>query len=99
VPWKHPEGLLINFNLRASLRAGWKTGDTAMSELITMTELTDTELDAVCGGFLNFNWGNTVSQSNSAENFSMPVLSFVGGATTQTISQTNSSNITQTFSL
>ena len=68
-----------------------------MSELITMTELTDTELDGVCGGFLNFNWGNTVTQSNSAENFSMPVLSFVNGAANQSISQTNSSSITQTF--
>jgi spore coat protein U-like protein len=71
-----------------------------MSELITMTELADTELDTVCGGFLNFNWGNTVTQSNSAQNISVPVLNFGPvGATTQTISQTNSSSITQTFTL
>jgi hypothetical protein len=31
---------------------------------IPMSELTDTELDAVCGGILNF--GNIVTQTNTA---------------------------------
>ena len=31
---------------------------------IAMSELTDTELDAVCGGFLNFNFGSPVTQTN-----------------------------------
>jgi hypothetical protein len=96
VPWKHPEGLLINFNLRASLRAGWKTGDTAMSELITMTELTDTELDAVCGGVLDF--GNVITQINTGLNLNINVLSF-GGSSGQSILQGNGGLVGSLFSL
>jgi hypothetical protein len=62
-----------------------------MSELIPMTELTDTELDAVCGGFLDF--GNTVLQSNSATNTNVNVLSVQVGETEQSISQHNTSLI------
>ena len=33
---------------------------------IAMSELTDTELDAVCGGLLNFNFASPVIQTNAA---------------------------------
>jgi hypothetical protein len=56
-----------------------------------MSELIDTELDAVCGGILDF--GNTVWQSNNATNTSVNVLSFQGGETEQSISQNNTSLI------
>ena len=52
-----------------------------------MTELSDTELDAVSGGFLDFL--NTVIQSNTAANVSVSALSIVQ----QVIGQSNSSNI------
>jgi hypothetical protein len=57
-----------------------------MSELsaVTMTELTDTELDVVCGGFLDF--GNVVTQTNNTSALNLSVLS-VGGYTIQTINQ------------
>ena len=63
-----------------------------MSELsaVTMTELTDTELDVVCGGFLDF--GNFVTQTNNPSALNLSVLS-VGGATIQTINQGNISLI------
>jgi hypothetical protein len=82
--------LLINLNLRASLTLGLEKGDTAMSELIPMTELTDTELDAVCGGILDF--GNVVPQNNSATNSAVTVLG-VSGLTAQAIGQQNVSLI------
>jgi hypothetical protein len=62
-----------------------------MSELITMTELTNTELDAVCGGVLDF--GNAVTQLNSASNFNMNVLGVQAGDTHQTILQGNAALI------
>ncbi len=34
---------------------------------IPMSELTDTELDGVCGGLLNFNILSPVTQTNTAE--------------------------------
>jgi hypothetical protein len=58
-----------------------------MTELI---QLTDTELDFVCGGILDF--GNAVTQLNDASNFNMNVLG-VGGNTTQNITQSNTSLI------
>jgi hypothetical protein len=61
-----------------------------MSELIPMTELTDTELDAVCGGILDF--GNVIAQNNTATNTALTVLG-VSGATVQAIGQTNTSLI------
>ena len=61
-----------------------------MSELIPMTELTDTELDAVCGGILDF--GNVIAQNNTAQNLNLGVLS-ASGATVQAIGQTNTSLI------
>jgi hypothetical protein len=57
-----------------------------MSELIPMTELTDTELDAVCGGVLDF--GNAITQINNALNLNISVLSF-GGSGGQGILQGN----------
>jgi hypothetical protein len=86
----YPEDLLINFNLRASLRVGWKNGDTAMSELITMTELTSTELDAVCGGIFDF--GNTVTQGNNSTQ-TMVNLFTLGGESEQNSIQSNVSLI------
>jgi hypothetical protein len=63
-----------------------------MSELIPMIELTDTELDAVCGGFFDF--GNAVAQSNSAQNINVNVLTAnLGGETEQTVFQHNTSLI------
>jgi bacteriocin-like protein len=52
-----------------------------------MTELSDTELDAVSGGFFDF--GNIVAQSNTAANVNVSLLS----AVQQVIAQSNSSNI------
>ncbi len=66
-----------------------------MSELITMTELTDTELDAVCGGSI-LDWGNAISQSNSANQTVMNVLGFSGN-TTQNLTQTNVAHIGDTL--
>jgi len=50
------------------------------------TELTDMELDAVCGGFLNFN--NPVTQINTGLNIAVPVVFGSGGLS-------NVANITQ----
>jgi hypothetical protein len=61
-----------------------------MSKLIPMTELTDNELDAVCGGLFDF--GNAVWQNNSAQNINVGVLS-LGGETEQSIQQSNTSLI------
>ena len=58
-----------------------------MSELI---QLTDTELDAVCGGILDF--ANVVAQANHATNTSANVLS-VTGETEQNVFQANTSLI------
>ncbi len=57
-----------------------------MSELIPMTELTDTELDAVCGGILDI--GNPITQINTATPTLVNVLS-VGGNTNQIVGQAN----------
>jgi hypothetical protein len=43
---------------------------------VTMTELTNTELDAVCGGLLDF--GNPVIQINTGLNLNLAVLSATG---------------------
>jgi hypothetical protein len=64
--------------------------EISMRELIPMTELTDTELDVVCGGIFDF--GNVVTQSNSAQNLNLTVLG-LGGPTVQVISQHNTSLI------
>jgi bacteriocin-like protein len=58
-----------------------------MRQLTEMTELSDTELDTVSGGFFDF--GNRVWQSNTAANVNVSLLSAVG----QFIRQSNSSNI------
>ncbi len=55
------------------------------------TELTDTELDAVCGGLLNF--GNIVAQSNGATNSNLNVFGVQLGSTVQAIAQGNASVI------
>jgi bacteriocin-like protein len=49
-----------------------------MSELsaVAMAELTDTELEAVSGGFLDF--GNPVIQINTGLNLNLAVLSATG---------------------
>ena len=47
-----------------------------MRQLTEMTELSDTELDAVSGGFFDF--GNSVWQSNTAANVNVSLLSAVG---------------------
>jgi len=58
---------------------------------VPVTELTDTELDAVCGGILNF--GNAISQQNIA----VPIGLAQGGlfaspaAVTQIVGQLNAS--------
>jgi bacteriocin-like protein len=52
-----------------------------------MTELSDTELDTVSGGFFDF--GNLVAQANTAANVNVSALSLVQ----QVIGQSNSSNI------
>jgi hypothetical protein len=59
-----------------------------MTELSTvaMIELTDTELDAVCGGVLDF--GNVITQINTGLNLNISVLSF-GGSSGQGILQGN----------
>jgi hypothetical protein len=59
-----------------------------MSELsaVLMTELTDMELDAVCGGFLDF--GNPVIQINTGLNLNLAVLS-ASGPVAQAIGQGN----------
>jgi hypothetical protein len=59
-----------------------------MSEpsVVTMTELTNTELDAVCGGLLDF--GNPVIQINTGLNLNLGVLS-ASGPVTQLIGQGN----------
>jgi bacteriocin-like protein len=57
-----------------------------MSELIPTTELTDTELDAVSGGFLDF--GNPVIQINTGLNLNLAVLSATGPVA-QAIGQAN----------
>jgi hypothetical protein len=51
---------------------------------IPMRELTETELDAVCGGLFDF--GNTLVQTNTAVNIGVGVL---GGSLTQLIGQSN----------
>ncbi len=51
-----------------------------------MTALTDTELDAVCGGLLDF--GNPVIQINTGLNLNLGVLS-ASGPITQGILQGN----------
>ena len=58
-----------------------------MRQLTEMTELSDTELDAVSGGFFDF--GNSVWQSNTAANVNVSAFSLV----VQAIHQSNSSNI------
>jgi hypothetical protein len=75
---------------------GWKYGDTAMSELITTTELTDTELDSVCGGFLDF--GNPVIQVNTGLNLNLSVLS-ASGPVWQSIGQGNTGLVGSLLSL
>jgi hypothetical protein len=80
--------LLINLNLRASLTVGLENGDTEMTELI---QLTDAELDVVCGGIFDF--GNAVSQTQNATNLNLNVLSVQAGSTTQAIGQFNTSLI------
>ena len=59
-----------------------------MSEqnVVAMTELTDTELDAVCGGVLDF--GNPITQINTGLNININVLSF-GTSANQFIGQGN----------
>ena len=61
-----------------------------MSELITMTELTNTELDAVCGGIFDF--GNTVTQGNNSTQ-TMVNLFTLGGESEQNSIQSNVSLI------
>ena len=58
-----------------------------MRQLTEITELSDTELDAVSGGFFDF--GNIVAQSNIGANVNVSLLS----AVTQLLAQSNSSNI------
>jgi hypothetical protein len=69
-----------------------------VSELntVAMTELTDTELDAVCGGFLDF--GNPVIQINTGLNLNLGVLS-ASGPVTQLIGQGNAGLIGSLVSL
>jgi bacteriocin-like protein len=52
-----------------------------------MTELSDTELDAVSGGFFDF--GNIVTQTNVGVNIALAL----GALVQQVIGQSNSSNI------
>lgn len=52
-----------------------------------MTELSDTELDAVSGGFLDF--GNIITQTNIGVNVALGL----GSVIQQLIGQTNSGNI------
>lgn len=53
-------------------------------------ELTETELDEVCGGFLNFTDSfNVVTQTNNA----IQVGASVGGSVGQILGQLNFSNI------
>ena len=68
-----------------------------MNELstVTMTELTDTELDAVCGGVLNF--GNPITQINTGLNLNINVLS-LGTSANQFIGQGNAGLVGSLFS-
>jgi hypothetical protein len=50
---------------------------------IPMRELTETELDAVCGGLFDF--GNTLVQTNTAVNIGL--VGLIGGSLTQAIVQ------------
>jgi hypothetical protein len=61
-----------------------------MSELIPMTELTDTELEAVCGGLFDF--GNVVPQTNTANQTAVNAFT-VGSEIEQTAFQHNTSLI------
>jgi hypothetical protein len=61
-----------------------------MSELIPMTELTDTELDVVSGGIFDF--GNIVAQTNTANQTAVNVFT-VGSGIEQTAVQSNVSLI------
>ncbi len=69
-----------------------------MTELSTvpLTELTDTELDAVCGGVLDF--GNVITQINTGLNLNINVLSF-GTSAEQSIGQGNAGLVGGLFSL
>jgi len=68
-----------------------------MSELITMTELTDTELDAVSGGndLVALNFGNIVTQVNLAEQNAAVVGN---GSITQNLTSTGSNSISGNLS-
>jgi hypothetical protein len=57
-----------------------------MSELSAVAMLTDSELDAVCGGVLDF--GNAITQINTGLNLNISVLS-LGGSGGQGILQGN----------
>ena len=57
---------------------------------VTMLELTETELDAVSGGLFDF--GNTVTQGNAAQQTGFNILN-VGGGVAQTLLQANLSFI------
>ncbi len=63
-----------------------RTPEIPVSEL-PVSELTDAELDAVCGGFLNF--GNPVVQTNTALNVGVAL----GGSVQQLVGQANFSII------
>ena len=69
-----------------------------MTELstIALTELTDTELDAVCGGVFDF--GNPITQINTGLNLNINVLSF-GTSANQAIGQGNAGLVGSLFSL
>ena len=54
---------------------------------IPLSELTDTELDAVCGGILNL--GNIVTQTNIAVPIGVAVGGLGGAAVLQSVGQLN----------
>lgn len=56
---------------------------------IAMSELTDTELDAVCGGLLNFNFASPVIQTNTASQVGVAVNLGGFAAVLQSIRQAN----------
>jgi hypothetical protein len=77
-------------NPKTELKQKLPTSRLTKEEIMTpMSELTDTELDAVCGG-VAFNIGNPVVQTNLGLN----VVGFAWGKNiTQTNWQTNNNNV------
>jgi len=63
--------------------------ETMIPMEIPMSELTDTELDGVCGGLLNFNFASPVVQTNTASQVGVAVNLGGFAAVLQSVRQAN----------